>query len=381
MSRTTFSITFYCRASKVNKQGQAPLEMCINVNQERLFINLPVKFSPVEFNRKKRPKCIEDIVSQYRLLVNTTLSELMMSGIPITATSIREHIKSGNTKIVYVSDLIDEYLKTTKKKVGVSLTEDGYNKYVLVADFLNEEIGGKHLATLTIGDMNAIYDTLKGKYLTATSGGKMAKVKSIFQYAFDNGYIKTNICSQIKISKGKPNVKYLSMSDMDNIKKLNLDDMERLDKVRDLMLFQASTGLSYADLVAFDMTKIEYINNVPTYSECRQKTKIEFTCVILGTGMDVLNKYNGQLPLISNQKYNAYLKEIQRLAGVQTTITTHLLRKTYAHNLLNSGARIEVVSKCLGHSNTLITQRVYAKTMTSTIAKEIGQLITDGAIS
>ena len=53
MSNTTFSISFYCRGSKVNKHGVAPLELCLNINQERLFVNLPVKFNPKVFAKKR----------------------------------------------------------------------------------------------------------------------------------------------------------------------------------------------------------------------------------------------------------------------------------------------------------------------------------------
>ena len=82
--------------------------------------------------------------------------------------------------------------------------------------------------------------------------------------------------------------------------------------------------------------------------------------------MQILKKYNGCLPLISKQKYNSYLKEIQKLVNIKTIITTHLL---------NNGVRIELVAKALGHSNTIITQKAYAKTIASTVAKEIGNLI------
>ena len=84
-----------------------------------------------------------------------------------------------------------------------------------------------------------------------------------------------------------------------------------------------------------------------------------------------VKKYDGKLPLITNQKYNAYLKEIQKLAGIKTVITTHLLRKTYAHYMLNNGVRIETVARLLGHSNSLITQKIYCRKTTETIAKEI----------
>ena len=92
-------------------------------------------------------------------------------------------------------------------------------------------------------------------------------------------------------------------------------------------------------------------------------------------GMDVLKKYDGVLPLISNQKYNVYLKEIQKLAGISTSITTHLLRKTYAHYMLNSGVRIETVARLLGHSNTNITQRIYCRQTSETVASEVAQIL------
>ena len=377
MPRTTFSISYYCRESKKNKQNLAPLEMCICINQERLFINLPAKFNPKEFNRKRKPTYIEDMCSQYRVKVNEIINQLILEGMPITSSTIREYLKTGGIKVYTVSMLIDKYMEEIKVKVGKSLSVDGYHKYELVAEFLKNEMGDKQVGNITTGDMLRLYELLKSMYLIATAGGKMAKIKSMFQYAFDNGLLKSNPCNQLKINKGNPSVKYLSAEDIEKIKALKLDDMERLDKVRDLMLFQVSTGVAYADLVSFDAKQIEVINNVPTYSSSRQKTKIEFTTVILPLGMKILQKYNGSLPLISNQKYNLYLKEIQKLAKIETVITTHLLRKTYAHHLLNNGVRIETVAKALGHSNTIITQRTYAKTVANTVAKEIGNLLKD----
>lgn len=375
MPRTTFSIAYYCRESKKNKKKLAPLELCICINQERLFINLPAKFNPKEFNKKRKPSYIEDMCSQYRIKINEIINLLMSEKLPITSSMIRDYLKTGGTKVYTVEMMVAKYMEELKVKVGESLSTDGYHKYELVAQFLNHEIGYKQVNCVTTGDISKLYETLKSMYLVATAGGKMAKIKSMFQYAFDNGLIKINPCNQIKINKGNPSVKYLSAEEIEKIKALDLEDMERLNKVRDLMLFQASTGVAYADLVNFDSRKIEVINNIPTYSSSRQKTKIEFTTVILPLGMQILKKYNGCLPLISNQKYNLYLKEIQRLANIKTVITTHLLRKTYAHHLLNNGVRIETVARALGHSNTIITQRTYAKTVANTVAKEIGGLI------
>ena len=77
-------------------------------------------------------------------------------------------------------------------------------------------------------------------------------------------------------------------------------------------------------------------------------------------------KYDYALPVITNQKYNSYLKEIADICGIKKTLTTHLARHTAATLMLNAGIAIEVVSKILGHSNTKMTQH-YAKLLDKTV--------------
>jgi site-specific recombinase XerD len=222
---------------------------------------------------------------------------------------------------------------------------------------------------------NKLYGELKQKFLPSTSLGYMTKAKALFTFAVDNGIMRINPCATIKVERGTPNISYLTTDDLNKIKSLDLADYPKLEKVKDLLLFQSSTGLAYADLIKFSADDVQVSNGVMVYSNNRQKTGIEFTTVILKDGVEVLQKYNGQLPMISCQKYNVYLKDIQKLAGISTTITTHLLRKTYATYLLNSGVNISAVSKALGHSNTTITQRCYAKTTNEFVVSEIAKIV------
>ena len=376
MARTTFSISYYCRNSKTNKNGVAPLELCININQERLFVNLPVKFDPKAFAKKRKPADIEQLLNEYKTKVNEILTTLMRENIPITASTLRDYLRTGGNKSKTIKNLTDEYLVRIKSKVGKTLTEKVYRKYELVRDFLFEELGkDTELCSITNGHIIRCYEVLKQKYLPSTSAGYMVKIKSMFYYAVDNGMIKTNPATSIKINKGAVKVEYLSDDDLIKIRNLDLEDIDRLNKVRDLLLFQASIGVAYCDLVNFDSSLIVETNGVFTYTGNRQKTGIEYTTVILPEGMEILKKYNGQPPLISNQKYNANLKDIQRLAGVRTNITTHLLRKTYAHRMLNAGVKIDTVARLLGHSNSIITQRIYCKKTTSTVASEVALIL------
>jgi integrase len=151
---------------------------------------------------------------------------------------------------------------------------------------------------------------------------------------------------------------------------------ERLDKIRDLAVFQAGSGLAYADLyllVPEDiLTSPEGIKYI--YKE-RQKTGVFFTSVLLPCAISVLNKYNNMLPIVSNQRYNSYLKEIQTLCRIEKTLHTHLFRKTYATYLLNSGCRMDVVAQAMGHTSTRITAATYAFMQKNTVVTEIGNIM------
>lgn len=76
---------------------------------------------------------------------------------------------------------------------------------------------------------------------------------------------------------------------------------------------------------------------------------------ILKPAKEILDKYaslshkEGKLlPVLSNQKMNAYLKEIAGIVGISKDLTTHLARHTFATTVtLANQVSIENVSKML----------------------------------
>ena len=78
--------------------------------------------------------------------------------------------------------------------------------------------------------------------------------------------------------------------------------------------------------------------------------------------------------MMSNQKYNDYLKLLAISAKIQKPVSSHWARHTGATLLLNSGCGMEVVSKVLGHSSTKITRSVYAKLLDETVAEAMGKM-------
>lgn len=80
------------------------------------------------------------------------------------------------------------------------------------------------------------------------------------------------------------------------------------------------------------------------------------------------------LPVLTNQKMNAYLKEVADLCGITKNLTTHCARHTFATTVkLANGISMESTSKMLGHSSIKMTMK-YARILDSTIGQEINQL-------
>ena len=148
-------------------------------------------------------------------------------------------------------------------------------------------------------------------------------------------------------------------------------DSDRLEKVHDLFVFQCYTCLSYTDLKDFNAKKIQEKDGKRFYFGLRGKTKIDFTIPILKEAQAILDKYKGKLPIISNVKYNKYIKEVVALAGIDKPVTTHWARHTGATLLLNAGVPMQTVSKVCGHSSIKMTEKIYAKLLPETVVAAV----------
>src|SRR5581483_3138182 len=136
--------------------------------------------------------------------------------------------------------------------------------------------------------------------------------------------------------------------------------VDRLNFVKDIFLFSCYTGLAYADVKKLKRSEIgpDIDGNHWIFTN-RQKTETASRIPILSPAMAIIEKYKDHpgccdsghvLPVLSNQKMNAYLKEIADCCGIHKNLTFHIARHTFATTItLGNGVPIEFVSKMLGH--------------------------------
>ena len=167
-------------------------------------------------------------------------------------------------------------------------------------------------------------------------------------------------------------VMFLTESEINSIRRKKM--IGRLEKVRDLFLFQCFTGLSYSDMANLTKDDFNIHEKGQIYlKKSRQKTGVSYLVVLLDDAKRIAEKYEYSLPVLSNQRYNSYLKEIKDLCNIQKPLHTHIGRHTAATYLLNKGIPIETVAKILGHSDIKQTQH-YAKLLDDSVFREFKKL-------
>lgn len=372
--KTTFSIQFFCRPSKANKQGEAPIELSIVICGQRTYLQLPYKCSPKVFNQKRRPKEIENYLNAQRMNINNILTEITQNGEILTAHSLKSYLQKGGYKSYSVKDLFNDFLAIQKQRVGKTLTEGVYKKYVYIKEqFFKDFDENKECSAITNQVVQLFFAKIDRAYQNSTACGYKTRFKAFIHFGMDNNKIKVNPLQGIRIIKEKKPITYLTLEEINKLKTAKLDN-ECLSKIRDCAIFQINSGLAFADCVSLTPNDLQEKDGTYYIRKRRNKTGNFFMAVILPDGVKIWNKYKGELPFISNQKYNLFLKAVALEAGIDKRIHSHIFRHTYATNLLNSGVSLKTVSRCIG--DTLkIADSFYAHLKDETILQEVSKVL------
>ena len=352
MIRNTANVSFYCRESKKNKDGLAPIELCLVINGKRNYVQLPRKENPTAFKRDldcKKDNDLKDYLRAVRNRLNEIETAFLHDGKALTAGALKSYFKTGGHVPYTVGDLFNDYIAILEKRVGVDLTPKTFRKYELTRDkFYKILPPSEPVIAITKAVILNFQASLNRYYDYVTTNGYCQKIKTVVQFGIDNGKINVNPFSGIRLRRGEKNVQFLTEEEVAKIR--------TTDKLVPEDFQQAPNGMYYIH-------------------DTRNKTGVYYTSVILDDGVDVLRKYDFRLPMISNQKTNSYLKVIRDICGIDKPIFSHVARHTYATRCLNRGIRLEVVAKLLGHSTTKLTQH-YAKLLDNSILAEVDEAFT-----
>ena len=182
------------------------------------------------------------------------------------------------------------------------------------------------------------------------------------------GVVSANPYDRMKgvFKRGKRDViEYLTEEQMQKVLSLTPVPGSQAALARDLFIFQMFTGLSYSDTQIFDISQYKQVNGSWVYVGHRIKTGVPYISQLLPPAVEVLERNGWHVPKMNNQRYNQMLKAIGMCIGI-ANLHSHMGRHTFATYMLANGAKIENVSKMLGHTTVKQTEQ-YAQVLAESV--------------
>ena len=167
-------------------------------------------------------------------------------------------------------------------------------------------------------------------------------------------------------------VDYLTEDQMRKVMELTPVPGSQAAMALDLFIFQMFTGLAYSDTQIFDISQYRQIDGKWLHVGQRVKTGVPYVSQLLPPVVEMLERNGWQVPKMNNQRYNQMLKAIGMVIGIEN-LHSHMGRHTFATYMLSNGAKIENVSRMLGHTNITQTQR-YAKVLAKDVHDDFDKI-------
>lgn len=396
--KSTFRILFLARWELKKENGKVPLCARITIDGERVKFSLKAEVSSNIWEPKSgRAKGQTKEARQLNRYLDSIKGQMIMhyhslseANEVVTASMLRDAFLGTNIKSHTLLIVFEEFNDRQEKLIGIDLAQSTFNKYDLtyrrLKEFLKVKMRKNDILLCQV-DRNFVMDFeayLKIEYkLDTNSSEKLMRIfKRITTMCFKNGQMPKDPFCEHKLKKVKKDRGYLTKSELEKFIDFKPDN-KRLEKVRDIFLFCCFTGFDYSTTAALTEKDIVTDDDGSLWIEThRIKTGTPSKVKLLDIPLSILKKYelrrdgNFLLPVMSNAKYNLYLKEIASICGIEKRVTSHLARHTFATTVTYAnGVSIESISKMLGHTK-LSTTQIYARIVDKTVSNEMDKLAT-----
>lgn len=390
------NILLFIKRKKELKDGSAPIYIRVTVGKLSSEFSSGKSIDPKHWlaskgrakatspNNKQLNKFLEQLEYELRG-IHLRLKQENKS---ITAKEIVKSYKEKDCPKATILALYREHNKELFELIGNSVSLNTFKRHDTSAKLFQEYLQKvHHVDDLPISSISLeILEKYKHYLMTVRHNNNNTAVKylrnlgKILKIAVQRGLIVKSPMEQLHMKIEEVDKDFLTSDELARLKERKFE-IPRLEHVKDVFLFCCYTGLAYVDVHSLCPKDVFEEAGKCWIKKARHKTNHMCHIPLLTPALDILKKYEwcratrGKLlPVLSNQKMNAYLKEIADLAGIQKNLTTHCARHTFATTVtLANHVSMENVSKMLGHTTIKMTQH-YARILDSSIAKEMSEV-------
>ncbi len=396
----TFGIVFYLRKYK-GKDGKAPIYVRITVDGKRTDVSLKKDILTTNWNEAKglakgktdEIRNLNTYLEQIRSRLVECYQELQLKKKLITADLIKNKFCGVEEKEHSLISLFDYHNKETESTLEWGTLKNYYTTKRYVQEFLKAKFNASdiYLSLLDykfLADFERFMKTYVPKDQKLPCGQNtimkhIERLRKVVNMSIKNDWLERDPFHKFKPVFLKTTRQFLTTDELSSIEQKHFK-IERLEYAKDLFVFSCYTGLAYIDV--FELTPQNIMLGIDGgywITTIRHKTDIPVRIPLLSKPMEIINKYKNNprvieagklLPVYSNQKLNAYLKEIADLCSIEKPLTFHIARHTFATTItLTNGVPMETVSKLLGHTSIRTTQ-IYAKVIEQKVSDDMQTL-------
>lgn len=398
-----FGLLFYLKKPRGYTSGDRPIYLRVTVDGTVTELSIQRSWDPASWNTKAyradgktaATRALNTYLDTLQSKVYEAKLQLIQSGNPVTAQNIkcvllgREIASLERPRMIM--ELFAYHNQQMAALVGKEFAPGTLERYETSLKHTRAFLEWKYkVSDLDIRKLDFEFITDYEFWLkTVRHCGHNSAIKylnnfrKIVKRCIQNGWLPGDHFIGFKMTKREVERQALTQEQLEAIAAKHFVS-ERLGQVRDIFLFSCYTGLAYADVLKLRRSDIVTgIDGEKWIYTKRQKTDSPFHIPILPPALEIMHRYADHpqainsdrvLPVLSNQKMNAYLKEIADVCGIHQHLTFHIARHTFATTVtLSNGVPIETVSKMLGHRN-LKTTHHYAKILDRKISQDMQQL-------
>ena len=397
--KTKVSILFYTKRAKAAANGLVPIYTRITINGKRFeqstnrFVEIS-KWS-TEGNKMKgtseEARLINNHLDLLKNQIRDAEMELIHKKTPVTIETIKSKLLGIDERARMLVPIFQDHNNKIKELIGKEYAPGTLERYTTSLKHTIEFMQWKYnVSDIDITKIDHAFVTDYEFWLRSvrncannTAVKYLKNFNKIIKLCLANDWLDKNPFANYKSKVKEVERVYLTEEEIQSIIEKDFKT-ERLSLVRDIFLFSCFTGLAYIDVKNLTKSHISYgIDGEKWIFTHRQKTESASKIPILPVTQMIIDKYENHpqsnnedklLPILSNRKMNAYLKEIASVCDIDKELTFHIARHTFATTVtLTNGVPIESVSKMLGHKNLRTTQH-YAKVLDRKVSEDMKML-------
>lgn len=391
----TFSILIWANKAKMT-DNEAPIFARVTVDGKRAEISLKKKIAPAKWDAKagcvkgnnEEARTINNYITQVKSELFKLYTQLMVVDEFVTAEKIKLHFTGSKEERKTLLKVFEYHNTQMEKMVGIDVVPATLVKFKTIKSKVESFIKFHYKKSdMFLEELSYQFITNFEFYLKTeeniqhnTSMKYIQNLKKIIHISVKNGWLMRDPFTDFRCSFKKVDRNVLTEEELEVLENKAFN-IRRIEVVKDLFVFSCYTGLAYIDVMNLTTNNISVgIDGEKWIFTERHKTGEKVRVPLLPVALGILNKYKtdpevlnqgGLLPKLSNQKLNAYLKEVADLCGINKNLTFHLARHTFATTVtLANGVPMETVSKLLGHSSIKTTQ-IYAKVIEKKVSEDM----------